>query len=253
MAMTQPMGAVHPWIFHHLPKTAGSSIVEDFQSLLSPYYTVFVPRRALATGMGYHEAFDVEFFRFARTTLRVNYQFVSGHFFRHHVQWFACMPEARIFTFLRDPLKRLISEYRYQQTPSSGDWKGFLERYPSFDHFLKDPSRHNTMANSIAGKGATAGEAIKVMTEEYFFYGITERYEESAALLLRLAGSEHPPKARNNVTAKEVPMEIADPDRYRAVVEALNEQDAELYRFARENAEQQLDRVREAAMALSLS
>ena len=102
-------------------------------------------------------------------------------------------PFARV-TFLREPVRRLVSVYRYTALVHPREF-----RFPSLDAFVaSSAARRYTQAAGLlrcAGvddaelsDGALAATARAQLEREYALVGITELYEESIILLCQLTG-----------------------------------------------------------------
>ena len=93
-------------IFVHLPKTAGSSVNEYFSFIGSRRSPQYVPLDKF-WGEAYNADISAEGIARARAAL-----YVTGH-----IDWYTVeairQPHAFIFTILRDPAERLLSNYHY--------------------------------------------------------------------------------------------------------------------------------------------
>lgn len=91
-------------VFLHIAKTAGTSIVQFFRDRLPP---------ETLCSHGDFLAFPEDEFEFQKTLRQ--YQFVSGHFGYSDVM--PLLPNAYSFTFLRDPIDRVLSLYKFCMHP----------------------------------------------------------------------------------------------------------------------------------------
>jgi hypothetical protein len=176
------------WVFQHVPKTAGSSLLEEIhQRMPRPgFFNVYVTADLLERrDLKYGEAFQVSFQRFMHQDIS-KYMFVTGHFSRPNIIAMSNNPKARFFTILRDPLSRAISDYRYQQTPKHPPHKTFIKNYPTFDSYINDPGYRNTMSNYIAGVNSTFEECQAIVMSTSSFCGVFERYDETLDVIGRL-------------------------------------------------------------------
>lgn len=218
-------------VFHHIPKVAGSAAIEELSASFSPSSKIFVENESITSADDYEDLFDLAFMRFTQIVESEPYKLVSGHFGQRHIQWFLMRYPARLLTFLRDPLSRLVSDYRYRQTPSAWGFRAFIERYPSFDHYLRDPRHRNAMTVAIAGV-PDAKEAIEKLERNYLFCGLTEQYDLSMRVIRHLTGAPDRPSMRVNQTAARVANEVRNVESYRTYAEALNKEDVKLYSAA---------------------
>jgi hypothetical protein len=81
------------------------------------------------------------------------------------------------FTMLREPVARMISHFQDKQIRGRAD----LE----IDDFLDDPAQHDFQVRKIAG-APDLDKAKALLTERYFFVGLTERFAESMRLFARV-------------------------------------------------------------------
>lgn len=130
-------------------------------------------------------------------------------------------PEINFFylTFLRDPVTVTLSKYRLQ-----------------LDLYAHATNLYDTLkgceSNSLT-RWLADGDlelAKKRLSEEYYFIGIVERFNESVLKLGRLLGMELLVEGRENVSPREVSpgREVIE------LIRALNWKDLELYAFALE-------------------
>ena len=145
------------WVFQHIPKTGGTSLWSLVAPHLRPSCNVFVPLD-LCRGqqMDFEAKFNLMFSRFLSAHQEHHFCFVSGHFERIHIEQLSQFPAIRLATILREPASRLLSSYRYQQSPKHPDHVGFRTNFPTFESFYTHPHYLNEMTRIIGGPGATA-------------------------------------------------------------------------------------------------
>ena len=114
------------WIFHHLAKTAGVSVLTEVSEALSPYVNVF--------GNAASEFPDVEraLAHHLPAIARGEYRFATGHFDGTELERIRTghPAGARPFTFLRHPVSRYVSQYVYTRTPAEPNYQEVRERFP---------------------------------------------------------------------------------------------------------------------------
>jgi Galactose-3-O-sulfotransferase len=227
-------------IFLHVPKMAGStlrSIIErrhDSTSILHLYESDFgeellaIPPRQM-------------------DRLRV----VMGHFY-FGAHTFLSQPSTYI-TFLRDPIDRVISHYYYaQRAPSHYFYHS--ARKLSLKEFVEYCSRmsnksgtalgycsDNDQTRQLAGQcgvpsfGTSSDEMLNIakrqLAEHFAVVGITEEFDRSLILISRLLGWRHPYYTKQNVTRRH-PRKDELPRETLHVIQAYNELDVELFRYA---------------------
>jgi hypothetical protein len=156
------------------------------------------------------------------------------------------LPEpSRYITFLRDPVRRVLSHYRmvvrkkqlpagHQIDPSRADWN--LGAVPALAR-----SFDNGQVRMLAGAdlrlpfGACTEEHLQLATRNldthFEFVGLTERFDLSLMLLRRLCGWKWRFYVPDNVAP---PDEVSIAPEITGQARALNRFDEELYRQARE-------------------
>jgi len=124
-----------PVVFVHIQKTAGSSIVE----LARNYYGESVISHGDYSG---HRPEDFQ-----------KIDFVSGHFgyeFARHL-----MPGRFSFTFLRDPVQRVLSFYHYCKKQDTDDFEPYrLAQELSLEAFLEYALKPNTLKTAVCNNQA---------------------------------------------------------------------------------------------------
>jgi hypothetical protein len=109
-SITTPRGA--PWLFVHVAKTAGTSLRQDINRVLRPATHITV--RGPNLGRNRDDMFDEAVEAFLQRHAATPYRLASGHLRARHTEKLrAALPGLRCCTMVRDPLARLISDYRY--------------------------------------------------------------------------------------------------------------------------------------------
>lgn len=225
-------GAV--WVFHHIPKTAGSSITEELDTLLPPYRNIFAEMQP-----GETESRDTLLRRaterFLEDHAKQQFRAASGHLRLPHVRQISeAVPNSRFFTFLRDPVARVISDYRYARTPKHPVYQEFIERYPDIETYIEDPSVADKMWKFMAGAKPEADEAfIEKTFRRYIFVGCVEDLASDFAFVTALFGYPKRLAARANTTQTTESNKVEVSDDLKAKIEAKNARDVALYRAAR--------------------
>ncbi len=227
------------WLFVHVPKTAGSSLSAEVATTLSPYRSLHIDhldrsRPALAR---YDDAVEQAIAVHAATPFR----FASGHVQQRHVaRMVAGIPGTRLFSMLREPAARLVSDYLYQRSPMHPLAEEVKRRVPDFDAFLGLPGQRNRAARhlvpaAIVESGDVAA-AIAHLDAHFAFIGVQERYALSFRALSAMLGIPHrPPTARMRVNSAaaaeraEIAARLSDPA-LAARIAAANALDIALYR-----------------------
>jgi hypothetical protein len=215
-------------IFLHIPKTAGSSI----RTLIQQNYPA--DRTIGFSG----EPGALQWYKRSPQSFKENYRLIHGHFpFGMHEG----VTDYTYFTFLRDPVDRHFSDYfflkRYQEHPmhealASGrisieDWARIHETMPMYrdmstrivsgDADDRDPDR------------LSLEYAKYLLSTDFAFVGLAERFDESVLILARRLGWSSVFYLTKNVSANRRPV---DPD-LRALAATGFTRDLELYEYGR--------------------
>lgn len=190
------------WLFVHVPKTAGSSLATDLAEMLPPYRSIHIDHADRSRSGP--ERFELETTRFIAEWPDARPRFASGH-----VQWrqvariIEALPETRLFTMLREPVARLVSDYLYQRSPMHPLAEEVKAKVPDFDAFLDLRGQSNRQSRHLAPKRLVdAGDPAPVIAHlraRYAFVGVQERYELCFRALTHMLGGQRRPAARKRV------------------------------------------------------
>lgn len=191
------------WVFHHIPKTAGTSLTRELSLCLGPYrniaagYSAEQPNRQNAL-MEATEAFIAEYPEY-------QYRSASGHLRLLHLRRIRdALPHARFFTFLRDPIDRLVSEFRYTRTPKQPNYQEYQRKYPTIEAYVEDETTQNKMWNFVAPRDLAADEdGLRKVFNRYFFIGTLTDLQEDFAFLTGLVGCPKQAVERQNITKRQ--------------------------------------------------
>jgi hypothetical protein len=211
------------WLFVHVPKTAGSSLETDLASFLTPYANIEIDYTD--TSRPYQVLFDEAVQRFINRHREVPYSFAAGHVVARHTDMLRqAIPELRCFSMLRNPISRIISDYRYQRSPMNLAREAFIRSTPDFNAYVARKHVHNKTAIALVPRPIVDANdiqgAVRHVMENYAFIGLQEMYPLCLRALTTLMGNPRTPEARVRVNK----------DMY-DLVELLPEQDAELRRL----------------------
>lgn len=232
--------------FLHIPKTGGISL----QTILESHF----PPEAICP---LHSFVTREKFEQYTPEQRARWRFVRGHMavgsYSYITRFVGSNPIC--LTFLRDPVLRIVSEYQHILRRSShwlhqefttrnvslkeyvtnpqyaylvSNYQVFMLAGTVLGHIFLDRSRENGWLLSDEAQLALAKQRL----EQYAFVGLTERYDESVALLHYTFGWE--PLAEIpllNTAPKKTSREHLD-EATQAALLACTELDRELYAFA---------------------
>jgi hypothetical protein len=151
---------------------------------------------------------------------------IGGHTTRSYNGYEEVRPDIRYLTFLRDPVKRYISHFQYQNNALGKNW--------TLDEFLAEERLNNFITKRIAGS-LDVDRAKEILERDYLLVGLTERFDES---LLMLKKKLDMPGFVINYEKKNVARNTSTRDRLIDDEEAMdrirkkNTLDLELYDYA---------------------
>ena len=203
----------------HIPKTAGLAFRETL-------YGQYGKRHVLAVN---HIDLRNEQQQL-RDHYRKRHRVIHGHLFYHQLRPFQG-PGTRLVTWLREPVRRVVSNYYYsitQEFPKRQALDPSL-RQLSLREFAERPRRRNVMSAYLEG----------IDLEELFFFGLQEHYAEDLSRLGNRLGWALPPEAgqrRINAKTQYTPPDAATLD----YIRQLNQEDMALYERAARLRKQQI-------------
>lgn len=210
-------GQAHPaeagvlWLFLHIPKTAGSSFGSSLVKRLRPNYNINIDgiRGTVPRNAAFKQAID----KFIALDKQRPFAFVTGHLLMPEVVQIreTVGRPVRMITMLREPISRVISDYRYQRTPAHPTHLQFRENYPTIESFLDDRRSQNKMFRFLSLKGETPETTIARLEAEFAFVGVVENYQQSVRACSNLIGVDLADNARVRVNPRrEDDVEITD-------------------------------------------
>lgn len=207
-----PQSLLSQLIFLHIPKTGGITVSSTVEN--------FIPQRGLGVGRFYSTHSDYR-------QVLTRFSSVSEMF-----------QKCKVFTFLRDPIDRVISEHKFVMSKHQG-----RNLFLSIHHLPRnqDPlySVKNEMCKILSGLNRADPEAAhlekaKNFIDHCFFVGISEEMENSLAILCHKLGFPNPTYiSQFNATFSE---EIFS-DQIRQEIAERNWADIELYQYAKKRFE----------------
>ena len=175
--------ASEPFIFVHVPKTGGQTVA----SLIDSHFD----RKKVFPGYFYFNLDD------SKKKNLTNFDLIRGHFFYSQL----CHLHGKKITFVREPVKRTISEHRFWSRYNRSPGTNALVRL----HYLPpgDPlymmSNHQCLfLSSYDPRDPTITieqhleSAIKNLNEEFWFVGITEELDDGVRALFSMMGWKDP-------------------------------------------------------------
>ena len=220
------------WIFQHIPKTAGSSLTREMQATLPPYRNIHANREAVERqAKDIPDALMSAVDDFIETNRTRNYRSASGHLRQAHLRRIGeHLPHAKVFSFLREPTERLVSDYRYAKTPKHPPHQEFARLYPTIEAYLDDPSNNNKMWRFVRPNNGNADEAsLNRVFRRYVFLGTVANLTENWEFLTGLTTCPRRPRARVNVTTEQTDNSVSLTPALRRRIEDANADDYTLY------------------------
>lgn len=249
------------WGFEHIPKTAGTSLIDLLQERLSPYHNI-IPRTYHVTPPDFRalrmqavqEFIDLQISLPAAERFRS----FSGHLFRNNLDRIReAIPDVRVLTFLRDPAARAISDYRYCLTPAHPTQIDFAAKYPTMRDYIADPRNQDVMTKMLAphypaiyGNGVplTPAAVFDVVFPYFEFIGTQERYEESVEISMAMMGVNGVSRSKRvNVTPETLSNQVNVDDALVEQIRAANALDVALYEEVGRRLALRIDAWREAS------
>ena len=188
------------WLFHHIPKTAGSSLVAEL-SVNRPSYVNICIDYSLDTSFSYEEKMQNAVESFLKKKTQAKIRSASGHLSVSHFNTIMnkCK-RGKAFTYMRHPVKRIISEYNYSCSTAHPSYQVFKKKYPTFEDYIEDSSSVNKHAFYMFGsKDLPPDDAIQQMAQKYHFIGLQDYYSESFIILSNMLWKGSIPKAKERV------------------------------------------------------
>ncbi|HUH94031.1 MAG TPA: sulfotransferase family 2 domain-containing protein [Casimicrobiaceae bacterium] len=227
-----------PWLFLHVPKTAGSSVYSILRTLLKPPELLKLHpdgetlRRIRALPVPH------------RARLRMLYGHVDVHITRQIV------PLQRCVTLLRDPVQRIVSYYAFARHMDRGAYSELARRasITQWIDALSLPETDNGMVRRFSGALHEAGigactrqmlERAKANLAQFAVVGLTSRFDEFYALLASRLGLPMRTYVAEKVNTRRPRIDQLDRGTLEEI-ERRNGLDRELYRFGAELFARQL-------------
>lgn len=220
-------------VFIHIPKTAGSSLSAELDRMRPPYHNIH--RRYFYGDKVTFSRIEDEIAAVIDSGALAEARSCSGHF-----SWTQAEPiraarqDARAFTFLRDPVKRVISDYRYSRTPTHPTFKETIERFPTIESYIEASETQDKMARFVMPATiCTEAEIDAFISDNYAFIGLLEMYPLSFNILSLLLGHDRMPSEHKRKTEDTADNAVEDTPALREMIAAYNRRDTALYDLVR--------------------
>lgn len=134
-----------------------------------------------------------------------------------------------LVTFLRDPVRRTLSDYYYTLSDKHPDHEALARKFPTFEHYVRQAGEMNKQIDFLQPfESAPLDVTIESALHNLDFIGITESFESDAEQLARSLGASVGAKPAQNVNANRVQAEDAH-RKYRDMLEDVLAPEIALY------------------------
>ena len=228
--------------FLHIPRTAGTTLNTILKNNFAPEEILTVYHKSEYEAHSAHSADELRRIRL-----------IQGHLLleKYDPPTMYGLP-VKVFTFLREPVERLISEYAFLRSwPENHLYRYLADNKVSFSEYVSSGEKElyyrgkNFMTRCISGMDdrreyptRALARAKMHLEKSFVFVGITERFTESLVLLADVLGLTNLLHEKRNALKKTAQPDISDDDR--TLAEEFNRGDTELYRFAGELFEERI-------------
>lgn len=217
------------WLFVHIPKTAGSSFRTALARHLQPECNINIEglRGSKKRNMAFAEAIE----EFLALDKDKHFVFASGHLKMAEVMRIQKRLDrpVKLLTMLREPVQRVISDYRYQLTPAHPTHELFSAAFPTLESFVESPRSQNKMFRYLALPGETVDTAIERLERDFGLIGLVEMYALSMRLCSELIGGKFAVDTSLNVTQATSGNEVAVSEELLDRTRRLNRKDERLW------------------------
>ena len=176
-------------VYLHVPKAAGNSSIGLIKKHVSKFKSI------------QWNDIDKSWENFIEEHLKDPFDLVSGHFRDKHID---LLIDAGIefFTvsFIRHPIDRIVSQYKYMCTPAHPDYIEFKKQYPTFESFISRNVGDNVMSRILVRGAFSLPNYLRKLDSKYGFIGLTEFYHLSMSILLDIIEGQYKLEPRRNVT-----------------------------------------------------
>lgn len=219
------------WLFIHVPKTAGSSLSNELAKARRPYKNIHIDysKPQIPHDKQLQAAVD-QFIALARDKRHLS---ASGHITMAHAQQIqAAIPDTKLVTVIRDPVARVISDFRYQRTPAHPPHQEFIRRFPTIWNFIEHGPSRNKIARHLAPDfNASAEKMVQDIGSSFSFIGAVEMYPMSFNLMFRLMGLERRPQLHVRKTESRPENDVQVTPDLLARIRELNPLDDAIYSY----------------------
>lgn len=229
-----------PIFFLHFPRTAGTTIDNIF-------YSNFAPENIISI----YSAEEFQKYRAIEPEKLEKIQFITGHLILENLNPPTFYGQkVRAFTLLREPIQRLVSEFNFLRTWDKQHLYEYLHsREISFQDYITSNDKllmyrgKNFMTRCISGDSLENLADIRSSLEKakynllnnFWFYGIQEKFPESMLILAQKANLKNILHQQHNALNKSSANNYSPSEKDIEIVKEYNWADIELYNFAKDH------------------
>jgi len=217
-----------------VPKTAGSSFAYEISELRRPYRNIHVDYEDRSTP---HEIkLENAVTQFIRDFEKTPFRSCSGHIhMRHVLRIRSAIPRSRIVSLVRNPVERVISDFRYARTPAHPPHKDFIEQFPTIGSYVASPASQNkTFRFLTPDPRMRTAEFFDFIDENVSFLGLTEMYAMSVNITAQLFGSDRQPTSYKRKTEPTGDNQVERTPELVNRIRETNVRDFALFRYVKE-------------------
>ncbi|MEP3347646.1 MAG: sulfotransferase family 2 domain-containing protein [Litoreibacter sp.] len=178
----------------HIPKTAGSSLQANLSWARGAIHgndkgTISIDFPI--ANLPYFEGLARHAEQRLPELLSPGFQVMNGHFRYRDIAPVlgALRPQVSLVTFLRDPIKRTISDYLYSSSPRHKGRDAFVASYPSFESYCKNTGEMNKQFDYMRPfTNAPLDVTIESARRNIDFIGRTEQFDQDYTVLVDALG-----------------------------------------------------------------
>jgi hypothetical protein len=182
------------WLFLHVPKTAGSSFSSELSALRPPYRNIHIDyhNRSEPFADQLQRAVDT----FIADAKHVRFRSASGHLELQHARQISdAIPGCKLVTLVRDPVARIVSDYRYQRTGAHPPYREFIAKHPTLMSYVASRGAQDKMFGYLSGdKTLSFEKGYRSILETFAFIGLVEHYPMCFNVFSRLLALDEMPR-----------------------------------------------------------
>jgi len=209
----------------HIPKTAGTS----FRNILKEVYG-----EEQVVRFDINRFISIENKEFKGKKLASQIRVIHGHFSYEQLFEQVALPEGvPVITWLRDPVKRVISNYFYlskilreELNEEEKDLNILAKMQKTLIEYANAEPNRNRMSSFLKGS----------ILEDFLFIGIMDHYEEDLKYLASILGWGEYTELQHNITVDKPEVD----EETLSIIKELNSKDIEIYKSALKHREERI-------------